>query len=313
MPRWPARAISPRPRAAYAAAALDPLWSRSVEAAASARLNVGDLRGVERYLRTIRAANPDGADEVETSLAMQRGDVSRAVEIGLRNKFRDHNAGAFDAGFGLYALGFEREGILIGRLKLVSSIMKHGHAASLPTLIRLARETSTTGESFNFYLTAFWALLAEGRFADIAALYDTRQGVMASFDQATFANRGTRREFAAILSVALDKVGREAEAARMRGFADEADRVTLANGEVPPDILVNIAENEVMLGRKQEALGLLQKAFAAGWRIYWNDSDFGHNPAFAGLRGDPRFERLAELSRRHKAKERREVEGLGLL
>jgi TolB-like protein len=300
-------------RAAYESASLDPLWQRSVEAAASARLNVGDTQGARRYLMRIRAANPSGADEVETSIAMQAGDVSRAVEIGLGNKFGDHNAGAFDAGFALYSLGFEREGILIGRLELLSSVERAGHAADLATLIRIARETSQTGESFNFYLTAFSRLAREGRYRDIVALYDAHQGLMASIDQPIFANREIRREFGGILGLAFVKSGRAKDAARMRALVDEADRVTLANGQVPPDILVYIAENEAMLGRHEHAIGLLQRAFARGFRMYWGNSDIGQNPMFESLRNDRRFKRLVAISSAHRAKERREVLALHLM
>jgi tetratricopeptide (TPR) repeat protein len=61
----------------------------------------------------------------------------------------------------------------------------------------------------------------------------------------------------------------------------------------------------LLTGDLDRAVGLLQRAYDAGWRgYYW----IVHDPRWEPLRGDPRFEQIMRSSEAHVEAERREIE-----
>jgi TolB-like protein/DNA-binding winged helix-turn-helix (wHTH) protein len=294
---------------AYKAAALDPLWPKAVTEAASASLWDGDRAAELRYVQKIRAGNPAGAVEVESSLAEQSGDWARVVDLGLRDKSRPFQQSTFNAAQALMWLGFEREGRLIGHFGVNDLVYNSVSVPARATLLKLANEDP---ENFD-YGAAFYELRMHGRYNDIVALYDAeKSGALAEIRRATFANRQVRMELCGNLAQALMKMNRKAEAARMLRLADDADHVILGYGKEAPYDDISIAQNEAIAGRREEAIQLLQQAAARG--SYIDVPINGQiDPAWESLRGDPRFERIANRAIARWQLERKKVLALGVL
>ncbi|MCB2062890.1 MAG: winged helix-turn-helix domain-containing protein [Novosphingobium sp.] len=291
--------------AAARAVALDPLWKRSVTEAAAASLWQGDEVAVRRYLDRIRAVDPDGALEVESSLAALRGDWSRVVEIGLRYPARAGLQSRQAANEFLDELGFEREGRLLARGQ--EKIWNNDRLPDLATLLR----QSTEQRDFD-YEELLRMLRLEGRYRDIVALFDNEKGDMAEVRHATFANRGIRSLIGGSIAQALLKLGRKVDAQRMLRLTEDADRAVLSSGPGSSCFLVTQARNAAVAGRREEALEILEANLAKVDCLgiaYQGQAD----PMFENLRGNPRFEAILRRANSHWHKERREVLALGLL
>lgn len=293
---------------AYRDAALDPLWPKAVIEAASASLWTGNRPAEQRYLQRIREGNPDGAIEVESALAAEQLNLSRVVELGLRDKNRPFQQSTYYAAMALLDLGFDREGRLIGHFGPNDLIYSNESVPSRAVLLKLASEDP---DNFD-YQAAFAQLRLHGRYDDIVALYDaSRNGDLRGIRQATFANRQIRMEFCGLLAQALDKVNRKAEAVQMLRLADDADHAVLGYGESPFDDL-SIAGNEAIAGRREEAIQLLERATAKGMYID-PPPDGAIDPVFENLKGDPRFTRIYDAAIAKKQLERKKVLALGIL
>ena len=288
------------------AAALDPLWHLPVGEAASASLWAGDQVAIRRYVQKIRAGNPVGAVEVESSLAAQQGDLSRVIELALRGRDRDRWISKVQAAISLLQLGFEREGRLVGEFGPQAILYNSQNVPARATLLELANQDP---ERFD-YVGAFEQLRYQGRYGDIVALYDAATN--SELRRATFANREIRLEQGGTVAQALQKVGRNAEAAQMMRRTDDADQAIMSGTLVPPYLLIDIAANTAVAGRREEAIELLQQASSRGYFIVMPITG-KIDPIWENLRDDPRFQRIAQAALAHVQKERREVLALGIL
>jgi hypothetical protein len=287
---------------AYRGAALDPLWPRIVTEAASAELWSGDKAAMQRYVDRIRAGNPDGAREVEAVLAGQEADLAKIVEIGLADKTRPFQQSTANAAMALVALGFEREGRAIGQFGPNDILYNSDTIPDRAALLKLQADDPGTFD----YLQALGQLEAHRRYADIVALYDADLGDLREIRRATFANREARSDLGGIVAEALMKVGRRQEAEQLLRLTDDADHVTLGYGKVAPYMLATIAGNDAIAGRREEAIHLLQQVTAEGGYISLA-SPQTVGPMWDNLRGDPRFEKIANLSLAHLREQRQKV------
>ena len=295
-------------------AALDPLWKRPVQEAISSSLVRGERAAAIRYLHTIQASNPAAAVEVEAQMAFAEADFSRVVQLELTDRHRPWDAGKATAVRTLASLGFLRETLLIGPFGPFARAITLGHAPPLPEILEHIRNDADEGDDLPIYAAVTWGLANERRWNDLAAIYDARIGLMRDVKGLAASGRYYRQKFAALYAIALNRVGRNREAAELALAAADGAKRTVANGEVPPDVLVSIAGTEAILGRSDDALRHLEQAFDKNWRL----DEFvmfrlGDRLEFATLRGDPRFEVLRRIQDAHILKERRETLALGVI
>ena len=85
----------------------------------------------------------------------------------------------------------------------------------------------------------------------------------------------------------------------MIALAEAAVRRTLSLGRVPSWYYAIAAQLWAVAGRREEALTALERAVGRGW-LYGAErdsfADIALEPAFATLRGDPRFQRIRKGS-----------------
>ncbi len=103
------------------------------------------------------------------------------------------------------------------------------------------------------------------------------------------------------------KTGRKDEAQRMFSLALRNDEDRLEQGNEDPDILVDMAEVNAVLGKKAEACELLQKAIDAGWRNYRYAEVV---PFFENLRDEDRFKQMMASVKAKVDEMRRRVEDM---
>jgi len=106
---------------------------------------------------------------------------------------------------------------------------------------------------------------------------------------------------------ALWKMGRQDEARRIAAGLIELDKRGIAQGMEWASLPYEIAQMYAMEGRREEALLWLEKAIEAGY-IYGRFES--RDPAFEGLRSDPRFQKLASQVKARLDEQRRRVQEL---
>ena len=298
------------------ALALDPLWKRPIELAGKFAIEEGRRGDANAYVARLRPADPGAAIEMEMAFADYEGDFSRVVQIGRdpRNRqiLNDTEASGRLAET-LNELGYVREALMVD---VTSPFRRSLQLRKLPDIATIMAQTQPiigTGQEYPLLWTIILELGRTDRNSDIAALYD-RPSFINDLQRIEPDNRTFRAGLAGIVGDALRKTGRRAEATQLSRGAEEARNVILANRNVPPETLVEIALNEAIMHRREQALRLLERAVARGWLVIaetnYRLSDL---PWPADIRADPRFRRLVRTTEAKIAKERREIESLGLI
>lgn len=289
------------------AAALDPMWKRPVAAAAVYSVDRGDNTTAERLLRNIQSSAPDAATDVDIELAFAKGDLSRAVQVALNEDGRTWSSGKATAAGALLNMGFVREATLLAPLSQVERATLRGRAPSLSVLLDDARQSLESGDIWTIALLLY-ELPREGRWSDVAALYDLNRGAMADLKGTDAGGRAVRLDLGPTLALALYRVGRKPEAIRLAMATNEAANALLANGDVPPHEYVFIAGSRAILGDRKDALRYLEKAFDAGYLAdAYHLAPLAEDPVFATLRNEPRFQRLVGLQEARLQRERHET------
>jgi tetratricopeptide (TPR) repeat protein len=145
-------------------------------------------------------------------------------------------------------------------------------------------------------------LVNEGRFADVAALYDRRFNTPEEFARMPRGHMPFIGDSVPVI-IALRHVGRTSEAERIHQLALQAIAQRYRSGPVPRAYDVLAAQHYALGGEQQRALDALDRAIDSGWldRLNMgtlNDGtglsmpDIAHEPAFRALVGNPRFQAL---------------------
>jgi hypothetical protein len=156
-------------------------------------------------------------------------------------------------------------------------------------------------------------LINAGRAADVVRLYDgpgislISRRQLPSLPARWFTDGPT-------VAAALRAVGRNGEAEQILAYLDrEIDAVIRRNGgKVPRSFLAYAAQTWALEGKADRALSTLERVGPEGWagHMDFDDSslnDFGDEPAFKSLRGQPRFEALRRRINDLMNNERREA------
>jgi hypothetical protein len=298
------------------ALALDPLWKRPIELAGKSAIEKGRPDRAKAYVARLRPADPGAAIEMEMAFADYEGDFSRVVQIGRnpRNRqFLNDTEASGRLAQTLNELGYVREALMVD---VTSPFRRSLQLRRLPDIATIMAQTQPmigTAQEYPLLWTIVLELARTNRNADIAALYD-RPSFINDLQRIEPGNRFFRAGLSGIVGEALRKTGRGAEAAQLFRGANEARDVMLANRNVSPETLVEIALNEAIMHRREQALRLLDRAVGRGWVVI-SESNYRlpDLPWPADMRADPRFRRQVRITEAKIAKERREIEALGLI
>ena len=118
----------------------------------------------------------------------------------------------------------------------------------------------------------------------------------------------------AVVALALRQAGRAADADRLLSQANSTIDAAYRQRTIPFDLDANVAAIRAVQGRRDQALSMLERAARRGWTDSASTDlpDIADEPAFAPLRGEPRFERIRAGLAAHLARERAETVQLRL-
>jgi TolB-like protein/DNA-binding SARP family transcriptional activator/Tfp pilus assembly protein PilF len=304
-------------RAHRRAMELDPFWVRPVTSSAISALNHGHRHDAYAHVERLRSVDAAAALELEMALAHAEGDLSRVIELGreegnIQTVFA--SAAKIDLAQTLNELGYVREALVIGEAQPLERQTLLRKLPDRDSILTQTREfVGVRGEDW-----FLWPLIIElarsKRYAALLALYDRPGSAIGHLGSVEDGNRDHRARAAPFFALALARSGRAREASQLFRAADEAIRVTMGHGDVPPKYLAELAMSQAVMGRKEVAMRLLEQAAAKGWFTYEGlNYRLRELPWFANLHGDPRFQRLVRTTEAKIAKERRETEALGLI
>jgi TolB-like protein len=158
-------------------------------------------------------------------------------------------------------------------------------------------------------------LINAGRHAEVATLFDRGFRSPEAFMAEPHVSHHEFVKTAPLFAIAFRAIGRAAEAEQLLRMADAAIARRLAQGRMARWYHADCAGVWAVQGRHDAALAALERSAALGWvynRGYDSFADIGLEPAYAALRGNPRFERLRARFQAHVARERRELLAMGI-
>ncbi|MDQ4087510.1 MAG: hypothetical protein M3177_05820, partial [Pseudomonadota bacterium] len=298
--------------AAYRRASdLDPMWRLPAADLMRVAIELGRHREAEAELRRFGNVTAPGRRRLlEAYFARLRNDFSEAAR-GLEEVRRSSHSERHFAS------------LLLGQL--LRDIRLDGIAASLqgmaaadasdpygdPPNIAAVRGSNASGRTafaqFEYLVRAVNRLVASGRAAPLADLFDRRAGLLrlSAVARPRPASLVTNGDTVALV---LRQAGREQDARTLLAAAQAQIRRTAA-GPVPGWFHGEAAEIWAASGRSDEALASLERAVDAGWLYGGRESmdDIADEPAFAGLRTHPRFLRVRQRIAAHLQRERQEI------
>ena len=157
-------------------------------------------------------------------------------------------------------------------------------------------------------------LVNAGRAKEIVSLYDG-EGVMRMSRRSPVSLSDRTFEDGPTVAAALRAVGRTDEADRVLQQLDaELNRaLRRSGGRAPSWFFALAARTWALRGKADAAMDALDRAMANGWAYSTSElddsslADFGDEPAFRSLRGNPRFEGIRARINAHLMTERREA------
>ncbi|MFC7537387.1 BTAD domain-containing putative transcriptional regulator [Sphingomonas sp. GCM10030256] len=295
-------------RAVSKAAQLDPLWHRPVSAAIEWAAERGDHAAASRYLAVMRKGNPAAAVVAEIALARSTGDLSRVVALARQRNVRVPTSMLYEACEAWIGLGrFDQCASTGAQLSSTGYRLLNRRPV---TAAEIAAEARVHGDPWLLEL-AVWELLRTGRYDQLVGLTRIPDTRLSGLDEIRLGNRVARLTNAGRIALALEKLGRKAQALRYWKAADEAGRYALRSRNIPDEDVFAIAANEAAQGRKDRALTLLAGTDPRRWnwlnRVH---GDIGEDPMLASLRGVPAFEKLRREHLAWRTRERREADAL---
>ena len=148
---------------------------------------------------------------------------------------------------------------------------------------------------------------AIGRAAELAATYDSPTGLLSLHPGEAIGVCQT--DEAAIVALALRRVGCDREADALLGQADALITALYRRGQVPTWVNGDAAAVWAAQGKSGKAIDALERALNRGW-AHAARADLprlGDEPVLATLRGIPRFEAVRARYASHYARERAET------
>lgn len=292
---------------------LDPLWFRTVGSTAIAIAEMGDRAKAEAVARRGFPHNEVQQQIIIGRIAWIFGDYSEAVRrwaIVVRLKSpRWSGTAQRTINDAAHAVGLEAGPLVaVPRSSSQRTSWRIWIVSPPPPAVWRARNRDTTAADVyhDENLIAAKLMLNSGRAKELAATYD---------DGGLFGRRpeelvDPHQIYATpIVSLALRKVGRGAEADRLLNQADAQVRAVYRLGRVPFWFEADAAAVFAAEGKTGEALSALERAWRRGWRHVSSADlpDINDEPAFRSLHGQLRFERLRTMLAAHNARERREM------
>ncbi|HEV2567072.1 hypothetical protein [Sphingomonas sp.] len=306
-------AYADRLQALRRAAATDPRWDRASGSAALAAWEFGFEQEAEAYAARLKEADFARSFECSYAIDAARGDYARIVRetLAVRDRLDESSAADFKLGHALLTLGEVKAARLLLRLPPLMWRITSGEGPRPGELQPLLIASERDSRADALVLTALRQVLKAGRPQEIVQAYDRRVGRLAHLDNANAANSLIMTDGLQV-ALALRAVGRTQDADRLLARADAAVRAAMRHGEVPNWLPAAASGVWAAQGRHEEALVALEQAIERGWHYTPKTPlpDMADIPSFAGLVGNPRFERLRHQLRDHIRREAKAVRGV---
>lgn len=299
------------------AARIDPLWQWAVLPASWLNWNLGDrqlaLQQVQQLFRHGQP-QPHMRQMLMGDLAFRLGDFSRALEEYQAAARSTDAAGRVwaDSGRGgvFFAVGMVEEARPLVAFKAIEADFDlfEGRAPSQQS-IEISRKHpfyAWNMQERNYFLLRL--LVKQGRFAEVAALYDRRFKSPEEFARTPRGHESFLNDAVPVI-LALRQVDRRREAGRIQAIAQTEIDKRYRAGVIPMWYEALAAQHFAIGGDKARAVQALERAVRLGWfnRGYLAMPNIADEPAFRSLAGEARYDAIEQRLRAHYASERNEV------
>ena len=288
---------------------LDPLWRVAALTLIEAAASLGRPEIAEPVAARFATNAGPGGREAKAALALAANDLSGAYEDlqalmnipELRDEAHWSTIALLDEA-GLSRLA-ERYAGSKGRWRL----RRTGATVDAAEIIAAHGKDTEFSIQAELLPVAVKRLVASGRAGELASLYDTPGGLLRISRLRPPAAQSLIVD-AATVALVLRQAGRSGEADRLLAAAAR-QAAAMARGPAPSHALASAAAIYAAMDRREAALALLERAAEAGWVYRGRESlaEIGEEPAFAALRGTPRFEALRSRFRGVLDRERRQI------
>lgn len=296
---------------------LDPLWYRTIGATAIATAELGDRGEAEAIARRAFANNKANLHIALGRIAWILGDFSEAIHnwaiVARSDSPRWSNAAQRGLDGAAYTIGL---GVSPRRAMAPPLAERYFERVwlDMPPTVDVWQTRNRDSVSALVYraenLVGAKLMFNAGRPRELAATYDKPGGLLGLRPRQP--PRVDQLSEVAIVAATLKQVGRTADADSLVGKADRAIREVYRRNKVPFWFDAAAAEVWAVQGRTDDALTALERAVDRGW-AHAGRADLpslANEPAFAPLRGNPRFDRLCAKIAAIYARERRETRPL---
>jgi DNA-binding winged helix-turn-helix (wHTH) protein/Tfp pilus assembly protein PilF/TolB-like protein len=298
---------------------IDPLWEPPVRNLVWAANSAGNRAAIDRMFELLKrvGASREAIVVARAEDFLDRGDYSGSYQT-LMQLGRDAQGQPAEVAIQGTADVF----MLVGYPERAAQL--HGLPDWFGAMVRSERLPPSTlnGKPITpaeFWSTIFFAPFASramvnlGKDAELVRIYRARFGTADGF-LSTFQSADSMAYLAPTLSVALKSEGYSHEADYILAGAAKAAEGGMKASPKSFQPIADLAIIRAAQGEREQAIRLLELAVTRGWRP---DSgrqslDLAIEPSYRNLRGDPRFEAVRSRVLHNIARERKELESLGV-